>query len=502
MAVVRENSTGVNMGETVAPKAVKLTDLFSRISSQGTWSGQSLEYLKEIRQILEDPSMPNKAEMTYLSDDAVAFSIGKNSIVLVRDTDMSNIQALANDTRLYAARNTFNEIMKDHTLLNIVSVNRFMYNRAPQMATYIRQTLSAITDDQISGLVLDNFEQYQVNIDTEMSNVREFFNEHSPSPVIAGDFGFIAGISEKMNKSYGAPLSKSMFGVTGYVEFIQNEADSTYTPVVHVTDILSVMASTKMLAIALPLIADVFITRGLWRYPFSSFGKADVNIGNLIVDYKTQKPATVSDAADMRKMISQYINSPILCIDVKSGSASITGLTMLTRAADHPYLAGQIYNFLNVGMDSIPPTIQIGEGMFREIVGVLETGKSRIGANLTDTRDLNYLNLVSKLGWSPQLEALKTRYEADPTKRWTYISELVKDAGMIPTHNAMSVALYGDFVTAISTIVAAKLAVSVPSLTTTPSINLGGLAAKSFTPGSSLFSTPGVGAMSGGFLRF
>lgn len=504
MAIVaagKEDGGQARTGSGSTAQAIKITDLFGRCSSQGSWSGPALEYLNEIRKLLEDPSRPNKADMKYLSDEAVVFSIGKNSVVLVRDTDFSNLQALVTDMRLYSAREQFNQLMRGNELLNIVTVNRYMYDRAPQMAAYLTQTLTAADDTLIKDLTLVDFDNYQVNIDTEMSNVRAFFNEHSPSPVVAGDFGFIAGVSDKIARgSFNTPVSKSMFAVSGYVEFIQNETNNTFTPIVHVTDILSVMSSAKILALALPLIAEIFITRGLWRYPFSSFGKTEINIGNLLVDHKTQQLYSVTNDFDMKKMISEYINMPILTIDVKSGAPTIPGLTMLTRSSDHPVLAGQIFQF--VGSENPTGGAPIGENIFREIIGVFETGKNRIGSNLTDTRDLNYLNLVAKLKWSPKIEALKSRYEADPTKRWAYLSELVGDAGMVPTHNSICTYLHNSFVQNLSSMVASRLTVSIPSLTTTPSIDFSGLMTKAFTPGHAMFGSQGMSNMNTGFLRF
>jgi len=503
MAIVKENQSQEEASRAIGatPQAIKLTDLFGRCSSQGSWSGPALEYLNEIRKLLEDPSRPNKADMKYLSDEAVVFSIDNNSVVLVRDTDFSNLQALVTDVRLYSAREQFNQLMRGQSLLNIVTVNRYMYDRAPQMAAYLTQTLTAVNDNMISDLSLSDFDNYQVNIDTEMSNVRGFFSEHSPSPVVAGDFGFIAGVSDKVARgSYSAPVSKAMFAVTGYVEFIQNESNNTFTPIVHVTDILSVMSSAKILALAMPLIAEIFITRGLWRYPFSSFGKTEINIGNLLVDHKTQQLYSVTNDFDMKKMISEYINMPILTIDVKSGAPTIPGLTMLTRIGDHTSLANQIFQF--VGAPNPAPGVAIGENIFREIVGVFETGKNRIGSNLTDTRDLNYLNLVAKLKWSPKIEALKSRFEADPTKRWAYLIELVGDAGMVPTHHIICTYLYREFVQNLSSMVASRLTVSIPSLNTTPSIDFSGLMGKAFAPGHAMFGSQGLSNMNAGFLKF
>ena len=336
MAVVKAEDSGKsqeNQGQNQnigadAPVAIKLTEMFSRASSQGGWTGDAAEYLQSIRKILEDSSMPTKATMQYISDEAVAFSTAdKNSVVLVRENDVINIQALVADAKFYNAKDAFYNAFPNNKLSNIVSCNRFMFNRPNQMAAYITQSLVSPKDETIQNFSIDSFgDRYQITIDTEMSNVRQFFDIHSPNPTISGDFGFIASLVDKADQKYNNfQSSTAMFGVTGYVEFIRHEGTGTFTPMVHVTDILSVLASPKILALALPLIGEIFIGRHLWRQPFTSIGKSEINIGNLIVDAVNSKPYEVKSEVDFRKMFREYIGAPILCVDVRAGHAGIPG---------------------------------------------------------------------------------------------------------------------------------------------------------------------------------
>lgn len=510
MGVVKGDQFGQNedRGQTPggggdnAPKAYDIGEMFSRMSSQSSWSGEALEYLDNIRKILEDPSRTAKIEMKYLNDDAVAFSLKGESVVLVRESDIVNLPALAADAKMQQAKESFYKHFPSNRLNNIVTVNRYMFNRSAQMASYITQTLVSRIDDAIKNFNIGSFNRrYRVVIDTEMSNVRQFFDAHSPSPVMCGDFGFIASLQDNTSQQIPGqhPSTTHMFAVTGYVEFILDERNNTFTPMVHVTDILSPLPSTKILALAFPLIGDIFIGRGLWRHPYTSIGKAEVNIGNLIIDPNTQKPLEVKTEFDMRKLFREYINEPILAFDTRAGHTTIPGLTKLTRTADHHLLATEINEFLMV--DNSAPMGTVGQNVFREIVGVWEASKHSRFSNLMDTRDINYLNMVAKTKWSQQLEMLKTRYEVDPIKRWEFLCKLVGD--LTPTHNSITTMIYGEFVQHIASVVANSIDVSVPSLTTVQSIDLSDIQQKAYHPGVPQFGpTGGSNMMGGGFMRF
>lgn len=495
-------NTGSQRVDKDAGNAIKLTDLFAKCSSQGGWSGDAAEYLQAIRKILEDASMPVKATMHYLNDDAVTFNTSdKNSIVLVRENDIVNIQALIADAKFYSAKDAFYAQFPAHKLINIVSCSRFMFARPSQMAAYITQALLAQQSDDIKEFNINNFgDRYQVIIDTDFANVRSFFDMYSPSPTICGDFGFIASITDKADQRFNNfQSSNPMFGVTGYVEFVRNEANGTFTPIVHVTDILSVLASSKILALALPLIGDVIIGRSLWRQPFTSIGKSDINIGNLIVDAATQKPYEVKSELDFRTMFREYVGAPILCLDIRTGSPAVPGIHRITRPADNDLLANEIYQFLG-----IQPTAAgqrgIGEPIFKEIVGVLETSKTNKFSNLMDTRDVTYLFAVSKLKWSSKLDSLLNRHDGDPARRFEMIRDIVGE--IVPTHSSITALLYDTFIRDIAAVVSQKISVTIPNSNDMPSIDFSNIALRAYQPGTAMFGQVGPANLIGGsFLR-
>ena len=486
--------------DAMAP-SIKVTDMFAKCSSQGGWSGESADYLQEIRKIIEDPSRPMKATMHYISDDAVAFNTAEgNSVVLVRSDDIVNIQALAADAKFFIAREAFKVQFAGNKLLNIVSCNRFMFARHTQMAAYITQTLSAAQDEAIQDFNIGTFgNNNMIDINTDMTNVHQFFDNHSPSPTRCGDFGFIASVVDKSDVRFNNfQKNVPMFGVMGYVEFIRNEATGKFTPMVHVTEILSVLASSKILALALPLIGEVFIGRNLWRHPFSAVGKTDINIGNLLVNATEQKPYEVKSEADFRKLFSDWIDHPILCIDISAGAPSIPGINKITRPSDHHLLVEDIYNFLNMN----PPMVdRIGANIFKEIIGVLETSKTSKFTNLVDSRDITYLWAVAKTKWSAKLEQLLTRNEADPAMRFEKLREIAGD--ITPTHSSITTLLYGDFIKDIAIAVSSNVAVNMPQSSDIPSIDFTGFSAKAYQAGANIFSQAGPSALiSNGYMNW
>lgn len=507
MAVVKEGgqTQDQNMNPVVNPAprgmALKLTDMFAKGAAQGAWSGDALEYLQAIRNVLEDSSMPVKMEMSHVSSDAVAFSTkDKFSVILVRDSEIVNLGAMSADAKFYAARDAFYELFPDNKLVNIVSCNKFMFSRPSQMASYINKTLTAQSDDSIRDFNIGSFgDRYQIVIDSDMSNVRSFYDVHSPNPTVCGEFGFIASIQDKADTRFNTfQQTTPMFAATGYVEFVRNESNNTFIPMVHITDILSVLTSSKILALALPLIGEIFIGHGLWRQPFSNLGTVGCNIGNLIVDHATQKPYEVKSDADFRKMFREYIGTPILCIDIAAGQATIPGLSKITRPSDNVQLMTEIYDFLNIGRENVAGAI--GENIFKEIVGVWETSKSVKFSNAMDTRAITYLYAVSKLKWSPRLEALLDRTEADPVRRFDMIRELVGE--VTPTYSSITTLLYGDFIRKIAGVVAQNVKVVMPAMANMPTIDLTGYVDKSYQPGINMFgNTSASNLIGGGWLR-
>jgi hypothetical protein len=483
--IINNEGQQVNQPQTdAAPKAFSLRDVLQRCNSQNGWSGVGQDYINSIRTQIEDPAATIKGSMHHISDTAVAFNHEDNGIVLVHEGDMMNYQELINEVKLYNAKQAYYSAFPKKKLLNIVTVNRFMFNRPIQMASYINN-LFLSQSDMIKSFNYQSFgSQNSIDINTDIGVVRRFFEMHSTTPVFCGNFGFVASLADKnSNRSAGYNQPTPMFGVSGYVEFIRNDSDGTFTPIVHVTDILSVLPTNKILALALPLIGGVIISRNIWKQPFSAIAKDNnINIGNLIIDANSGKPYEVKSDADFRQMFRQYIGDPLLCIDIKSGGADIPGLNRLIRQSEHIAVFNEILEFFGEApLNACPP---IAQNIFREIIGASDIAKNNMVEPI-DSRDINYLYTVAKAKYNPRLDYLLARNEYDPVRRFEAIKEIYGD--ITPTHISATTMFHNDFLGRIVNRLNETIKIDIPNVGDTMMINMNEFASKAYKPNMPMF---------------
>lgn len=493
MAIITNEDDAVASGTGDAKKdaqpdrrsAVNLGSLMSRYGSSGAWTADATEYVQKIRDILEDPSYPIKITVKRISNNSIAFTSGGFSIVLLLDIDIiNNMHEMLGDVKLFKAAKDYKEMFSEGRLLNIVTVNRYMFSRYSQMANYISNSLEARSDKAINDLTINSFtNQYRLVIDTDLGNVKQFFEAYSPSGITCADFGFVASLidNNEVQNKFHQPIP--MFGVTGYVEFVRDDQTGMFTPIVHATEIISALPSSKIMALAMPLIAEMFIKHGLWKQPFTAMGKTDLNIGHLVIG-DDQKPCEVKNDKDFRDLFREYIEHPYLCIDVMAGQASVPGIERLISTDQHSSLKADMAEFLGVDVSTFQ--CGIAENVFREIIGITETGKDISTTGIMDTRDINYLFAVSKLGYSAKVEQLQYRID-DPIRRFEMLKDMI-NTEILPTHNAVTCLIDGEFIRQMSSIVANKIDIQFPSSTDMPTINIGGFADRAYQPSVNLFT--------------
>lgn len=477
---------------------VNLSDIF-QLSHSSSWTGSASEYLQNIRKILEDSASIVRAQMVTLTDTAVAFISGNNAIVLVRESDIANLQSISNETLLMIASESIKTKLVGKNVLNIISVNKTMFNRPEQMASHLMQIFAG-QSESVNQFNLRSFNannRWVINIDDNMTNVRQFFDNNSPYPAICGSFGFVASLVDKQSRNFNTVQQpRPMFGITGYNDFIRDNTTGKFVPMVHITDILSVLPASKMLALVLPLVADVVISRGLWSQQFTALGADGINIGNLINDTEKGKPWEVKSDADLRDMFRNFICPPILCIDVKSGGADIPGLYRIVRPTDHRSLIEDIYGFVGETPDfSIP----ISQNIYKEIVGIFEITKNKF-QDVMDIRDMTYLYAISKSKYSPALEYLLTRNDLDPIRRFEHLRNLI-GGDVIPTHLSITAILNGRFLNEIAKVVARNISVEFQNAREIP-IDINRFMDQAFQPGMSIFGQNNAGSVLGGNWTF
>ena len=481
--------------------AVGIASMVRRYSNEGILDAAASDYLQNVRKVLEDPAHTLQIKTTKLSDNTFAFSSGKYSVVMMIDTALSaQYGELIREVSLNEASRAFRESFgKEQHLINIICINKFSYNKYPQAAAYITRTLSAKVDKGVANFTVSDFtSQFVLNIDTDTVTVRNFMEQHSPNAVSCNSFGFVANLGQQSQARPGQTQNldnvQPFFGVTSYVEFIREPAmpgtPVKFTPVIHITEIVSVIPTAEILSMAIPIAAEVFITNGLWKQPFINLNdKNGINIGNLIMD-ANKKPWRATSELELVEFFQKHIGAPLLCLDIIGGTASIPGIQKFAKDQFHASLVSDLSRFLET--DPHQFQMPIAKTIFSEVTGIAEVSRDLSPTGLIDSRELNYLFAVAKIGHNQSVEKLKYRFP-DPGSRMENIRESM-GIPVTPLGYGLSCMLTGRFVQTCSAAIASKMNIVMPTSSLIPSISLTGMSNQNYSNGSMFSPVAGVGS--------
>lgn len=463
-------STQDSTGRITTPPIATLLEQFS---SEGVLDANAAEYVGFIRKTLEDKAHPIPITTRKLRDNVLAFVSGEHAIILVIDNNSGTLYDITNGTAISDANNVFKMECPELNLVNIVSVGVESFAKYPQMAAYITRTLMA----QVKGIEL-NKEQIAKNhklvIDTDLVNVKRFVEQNSPHGVNCVEFGFIAKIvaaNETNFSSANSANGKDFFAVAGYVEFIKSNdipgSQMRFTPLVHISEIISAIPVKDILPLAISTAAEVFIGADSWKQAVMKFDKKGPNIGNLItVD---NKPWRVNNAMELSEFFQKYVDPPRLCIDYVMGKANIPGLGRFTSNAQFGAIKADFGKFLGIDPNSLsePSTY-----LFSEIVGIADSIDSTLSNTSMDSRLISYMKIINKVGSNASVNKLLFR-STDTLSRFN----LHKDElgiNVIPTNVSYVACLQGDFVRGCSAALSGIRPI-IPNYINSQSVSLGNI---------------------------
>lgn len=460
-----------------------LETLVNNYSSNGPLSADADEYLKKLRNVLEDHSQPVRVQAKRLLSfqGAIAFTCGEFGIVLIfEDEHPQTPYEIMQSTLVKKAQESFVKDYSSHKLINVISVDRYSYNRYLQMAEYILKCFKVHEDPNIKQLTIDKFDKnvYAIDIETNLAEVKSFINTYSPREIHPRmDFGFVCNIStgfrnggpeNNYNSNY---VNRSKwFAVSAFVEFVPDSADISmsgfsqnlpkFTPLIRITDIVSLIPSEVIIPLVLSLSAEIFCAYNIWQQPHRIIKKGMPNIGGLLMDPKTGKPSSIGEK-DVNGFFNTFFNPPALAIDLSSNFNFIPGLSQIIRPGG---LNDTFSNFLKTNIYGGQP---IGSLFFSEIAGNADI-KGLTSDDVIDSRQLDYLNLCNLIGYNEKVAKLLYRYE-DPMERANIIQELVTD--FRKTSMCYVAVLNSDFITKLSSIIAPYINMSSNVSRTIPTIN-------------------------------
>jgi len=420
--------------------APRLLDILANnYSSNGPLSAEADGYLKKLREVLEDHSQPIKIQAKRLNSfqGAIAFTSESYGMVLIfEDENPQSVQEIVQSSLIKKAKESFMKDYGNYQLINIVCIDKYSYDRYLQMAEYIIKCFKIHKDDNVKNLTIDMFnkETYAIDIETNIGEVRSFMNNYSPRRVQPRmDFGFVCNISSGYKQSINGPVytnRSKWFGVSAFVEFVPdstdifsgmnnfNQAIPKFTPLIRITDIISLIPSEIIIPLVLSLSAEIFCAYNTWQTPYRILKKGSPNIGQLIIDPKTNKPSNITEK-DVNGFFNTFFNPPVLAIDLGSNFNFIPGLSYIT-------LPGGLSNVFNSFLKTkVADNNPISTIFFSEIVGSAEI-KGLSSDDVIDSKYLDYLNLCNLIGYNEKVAKLLYRYE-DPYERATIIEDLVTD---------------------------------------------------------------------------
>lgn len=481
---VEESKTPKKKNEkaTIETKSEGLFDFSTILNTYGsnlTLDSNSDEYLAKLRKILEDPAYARISCKRLDEPGAFAFTTNeKNSknagiILIFMSAVTLNYNDIINRTKFIAAARDFKNKFPDYQLLHIMTVTENDYDKCMQMAAYISNTLQMKSGDSEieKNLTISQLKKYRIVIDSDINNVKNFFKKHYPHKAIPRcDIGFIASIGN-IKKNYNQFMGgmdsfdnlTPLFAVSGYTEFIEESiAPGTpikFTPIIHVTGILSIIPSSKILSMAIPVAVELFISGGMWKAQYLNPVKGSINIGNLINDPKTNKPWVAKTQNEITGFFNTYMNPPFFAIDIAEGKARIPNIEKLM--SDNIIL-DEMASFLEIDRSNFQ-NMNVGKIGFNEIIGEIEADD-----NIIDSREIDYLFLMSKVGYRDKFEAFKYRL-VDPTKRAELISEI---ANFTKTGINYVFLIDSNIVRISATVIGQNLTFYNPGMNTIPTVSL------------------------------
>lgn len=273
------------------------------------------------------------------------------------------------------------------------------YPRADRWANYL---VNALRYGMGDALTFRQLMDCKFRITTNSHSVRSALEALSPHRIPSRvDFGVVIEILNETDSEF-RPRSRNnddrnsdyrTIGVVGgYTDFIK-----TYTgrgrearpqPVIHITEILSLVPTLKMLPVFLVMALDYCYNQNGWRAPFAQFGPNSPNLGNLFFNDETGKPEVVNSLDVLRGLCDSELEEPLVVVDITPGRVSLPGLWLMADPRTQENVVAHLADFF--GSKNI-----LSNGLvFSDAPWPMLTGIVNIAGDYVDTRYVDYFRVI------------------------------------------------------------------------------------------------------------
>lgn len=228
--------------------------------------------------------------------------------------------------------------------------------------------------------------------------------------------------------------------VTAYVEIQTGPIDPMtgipkFTPVIHITDVVSKIQDVRMYIMLVALAAEVFIRAEHWKNQFTHFSQTEPNLGALMMDPNTKDLMFLSSPQELDSFIRTYLTAPIMVLDITDGRARIAGTELFTlQDKDARAALRRAYEgiFTTVNNTTLPAGVEPCA-----LFGYEFTGLVPLNGQLRDTRWIDYLALAVNYKQDKQTIAqFLTRFQnGKPQERFELMTKFYPEAKALYSNN-------------------------------------------------------------------
>lgn len=410
-----------------APGMPKLLRQVLDVSADAPMSVEGSEYLKKLTESMEI----RKIKLTRLpSTNAYVMSKNEQHIAIIFEEHHRPTEGKpsACTDNLMRVDTEFNRVFRetDGPLLDTIMITTDDYPYWEKMSNFISQSLDF---GQTQDMSFAWWEECKFFLSTNLAEVHQSIKDMCPHGVYGRvDFGIVMKVLNEQEEYRDRPrfdrdrdLDYRTVGVIGgFTDFTEDTGRSREVrrqPIVHVTEIQSVVRSIRMLAPLLGFFVDYAFLYNGWLSPFENFtSKKGANLGNLFFDTDGQ-PEEITNSDQMRNLLATDLNSPALFIDIQYGRAMLPGLWMMAdRMNQEPVMKDMAAFFGTTSILKNSPTL-LGPSQSINTGVIVNDGVP------VDSRTIDYFTVIKTISDRDQLNNF-LYYDADPRARMEDITKV------------------------------------------------------------------------------
>jgi len=328
-----------------APNIAALAGKFAVTQDNASAAQQYIDQLRQLFTINDS----KKYEIVRLNPAMLSFCIavvrGTNAVILAFEDGVIGTDDMPVSRFDGSAYDELRRIRPDVALLKFIVVTKEDYEKYQQMYRYICNLFDVASNTDTSNQITSEyFKNMKITYQFDAETYKRMIDRYNPHAVpLRHDLMLVMSVGEDNdNKNFIddegyysgiRQINTPLVAIGGYVDFVLIDRNKMqFLPLVHISEITSVIPSSSLMPMILALAAKKFVDEGTWWFQYSRFDNK-MNVGNLIPDPtgNSGRPGNrwaCQNQTDFDRFGHDCMNKPLLVLDVTQGRASLAGLEM------------------------------------------------------------------------------------------------------------------------------------------------------------------------------